>query len=135
MLWVAVWSLCQVAPEGPELIQKLFALKMYTLWHCRRRKCKCLLQLGRVVAAQKAFDEAVDAIDRSGLKKDMRKGLAVDLQEAFIKLVKDEGDGNISDSGGEGGADDDAASPLPASLRTRTLPPWFELKARLIVHV
>merc|ERR1719264_1942221 len=58
----------------------------------------------------------------------MRKGLAVDLQEAFIKLVKDEGDGNISDSGGEGGADDDAASPLPASLRTRTLPPWFELK-------
>ena len=48
------------------------------------------MQLGRVVAAQKAFDEAVDAIDRSGLKKDMRKGLAVELQEAFIKLVKDE---------------------------------------------
>ena len=86
------------------------------------------MQLGRVVAAQKAFDEAVDAIDRSGLKKDMRKGLAVDLQEAFIKLVKDEGDVNISDIGGGGGGSVDGASPLPASGRTQTLPPWFQLK-------
>ena len=93
------------------------------------RKCKCLLQLGRVVAAQKAFDEAVDAIDRSGLKKDMRKGLAVDLQEAFIKLVKDEGDVNITDSGGGGRID--GTSPQPASGRTQTLPPWFELKVSM----
>ena len=84
------------------------------------------MQLGRVAAAQKAFDEAVDAIDRSGLKKEMRKGLAVDLQEAFIKLVRDEGDVNISDTGGNGSLD--GASPLPASGRTQTLPPWFELK-------
>ena len=93
------------------------------------RKCKCLLQLGRVVAAQKAFDEAVDAIDRSGLKKDMRKGLAVDLQEAFIKLVKDEGDVNITDSGGGGRID--GTLPKPASGRTQTLPPWFELKVSM----
>ena len=52
------------------------------------RKCKCLLELGRIVEAQNAFDVAVDAIDRSGLKKDMRKGMAVDLQEAFITLAK-----------------------------------------------
>lgn len=80
------------------------------------------MQLGRVVAAQKAFDEAVDAIDRSGLKKDMRKGLAVDLQEAFIKLVKEEGDVNTSDTGG--------TSPMPASGRNMTLPLWFELKVK-----
>ena len=83
------------------------------------------------MAAQKAFDEAVDAIDRSGLKKDMRKGLAVDLQEAFIKLVKDEGDGNIPDSGGGGRID--GTSPQPASGRTQTLPPWFELKVSTYV--
>ena len=52
------------------------------------RKCKCLLELGRIVEAQNAFDVAVDAIDRSGHKRDMRKGMAVDLQEAFITLAK-----------------------------------------------
>ena len=80
------------------------------------------MQLGRVVAAQKAFDEAVDAIDRSGLKKDMRKGLAVELQEAFIKLVKDE---DISDGG------DCASPPPPPPARQRlVLPSWFEIKVQ-----
>ena len=51
-------------------------------------RCKCLLQLGRIQNAQSSFDEAIDAIDRSGLKKTMRKGIATDLQEAFINLAK-----------------------------------------------
>ena len=37
------------------------------------RKCKCLLELCRIPDAQEAFDKAIDAIDRSGLKKDLRK--------------------------------------------------------------
>ena len=52
------------------------------------RQCKCLLELGRIPQAQEAFDQAIDAIDRSGLKKDMRKGITADLQEAFINLAK-----------------------------------------------
>ena len=52
------------------------------------RQCKCLLELGRIAEAQKAFDKAIDAIDRSGLKKEMRKGMATNLQEAFINLAK-----------------------------------------------
>ena len=39
------------------------------------RKCKCLLELCRIPDAQEAFDKAIDAIDRSGLKKDLRKVL------------------------------------------------------------
>ena len=38
--------------------------------------------------AQVAFDKAIDAIDRSGLKKDLRKDITADLQEAFINLAK-----------------------------------------------
>lgn len=52
------------------------------------RQCKCLLELGKIVEAQAAFDKAVDAIDRSGLKKDLRKGIAAELQGAFINLAK-----------------------------------------------
>ena len=39
------------------------------------RKCKCLLELCRIPDAQEAFDKAIDAIDRSGLKKDLRKAI------------------------------------------------------------
>ena len=52
------------------------------------RQCKCLLELTRIPQAQEAFDKAIDAIDRSGMKKDMRKGITADLQEAFINLAK-----------------------------------------------
>ena len=44
------------------------------------RKTRCLLELGKVREAQASFDKAIDAIDRSGLKKDMRKGREIDLQ-------------------------------------------------------
>ena len=60
-----------------ELIYKLYI-----------RQCKCLLELGRIADAQAAFDRAIDAIDRSGMKKDARKGMAANLQEAFINLAK-----------------------------------------------
>ena len=52
------------------------------------RQCKCLLELCRIPQAQEAFDKAIDAIDRSGLKKDLRKGITAELQEAFINLAK-----------------------------------------------
>ena len=52
------------------------------------RQCKCLLELSRIPEAQVAFDKAIDAIDRSGLKKDLRKDITADLQEAFINLAK-----------------------------------------------
>ena len=52
------------------------------------RQCKCLLELSRIPEAQEAFDKAIDAIDRSGLKKDMRKDITAELQEAFINLAK-----------------------------------------------
>lgn len=60
-----------------ELIYKLYI-----------RQCKCLLELGKISEAQAAFDRAIDAIDRSGMKKDARKGMAANLQEAFINLAK-----------------------------------------------
>ncbi len=44
------------------------------------RQCKCNLELGRIAHAQKSFDAAVDAIDRSGISKDLRQGLATELQ-------------------------------------------------------
>ena len=46
------------------------------------------LELGKISEAQAAFDRAIDAIDRSGMKKDARKGMAANLQEAFINLAK-----------------------------------------------
>ena len=52
------------------------------------RKCKCELELGRINKAQAAFDAAVEAIEWSGLKKDIRSDLTVNLQEAFINLAK-----------------------------------------------
>lgn len=52
------------------------------------RQCKCLLELGRIVEAQKAFDQALDAIDRSGLNKGLRKDLAVDLQVQYTSLKR-----------------------------------------------
>ncbi len=52
------------------------------------RQCKCLLEQCKIAEAQEAFDKAVDAIDRSGLKKDARKETAAGLQEAFINLAK-----------------------------------------------
>ena len=52
------------------------------------RKCKCELELGRINKAQAAFDAAVEAIEWSGLKKDVRSDLTVNLQEAFINLAK-----------------------------------------------
>ena len=60
-----------------ELIYKLYI-----------RQCKCFLELGQIADAQAAFDRAIDAIDRSGMKKDTRKGMATNLQEAFINLAK-----------------------------------------------
>ena len=48
------------------------------------RQCKCLLELGQISEAQTAFDKAVDAIDRSGLKKEMRQGMAANLQVLSI---------------------------------------------------
>ena len=47
-----------------------------------------MLELGKISEAQAAFDRAIDAIDRSGMKKDARKGMAANLQEAFINLAK-----------------------------------------------
>jgi hypothetical protein len=52
------------------------------------RKCKCELELGKINRAQAAFDSAVEAIEWSGLKKDVRSDLTVNLQEAFINLAK-----------------------------------------------
>lgn len=52
------------------------------------RQCKCLLELNRIQEAQEAFDKAIDAIDRSGLKKNLRKDMTADLQSAFINLAK-----------------------------------------------
>ena len=52
------------------------------------RQCKCLLEQCKIQEAQAAFDRAIDAIDRSGLKKDTRKETAAGLQEAFINLAK-----------------------------------------------
>ena len=52
------------------------------------RKCKCELEMGRINKAQTAFDAAVEAIEWSGLKKDVRSDLTVNLQEAFINLAK-----------------------------------------------
>jgi hypothetical protein len=47
------------------------------------------------VRAQAAFDKAVEAIEWSGLKKQMRSDLTVNLQEAFITLAKQaEADGD-----------------------------------------
>jgi len=56
------------------------------------RKCKCELELGRIGKAQAAFDLAVEAIEWSGLKKDVRSDLTVNLQEAFINLAKQAGE-------------------------------------------
>ena len=47
-----------------------------------------MLELGRIADAQAAFDRAIDAIDRSGMKKDARKGMAANLHEACINLAK-----------------------------------------------
>lgn len=44
------------------------------------RKCRCLLEMERISEAQSAFDQAVDAIDRSGLRREVRKDLAAELQ-------------------------------------------------------
>ena len=52
------------------------------------RKCKCELELGRINKAQMAFDAAVEAIEWSGLKEDVRSDLTVNLQEAFTNLAK-----------------------------------------------
>ena len=49
------------------------------------RKCKCLLELCRIPDAQEAFDKAIDAIDRSGLKKDLRKVLMHKFLLYFLK--------------------------------------------------
>ena len=51
------------------------------------RKCKCLLELCRIPDAQEAFDKAIDAIDRSGLKKDLRKVLMHKFLLYFLKKV------------------------------------------------
>lgn len=56
------------------------------------RQCKCHLELGRIPAAQAAFDRAIDAIDKCGLAKDLRKGLATELQDAFISLAAHSGE-------------------------------------------
>ena len=50
------------------------------------RQCKCLLELCRIPQAQEAFDKAIDAIDRSGLKKDLRKVLLFSFFAIFKKF-------------------------------------------------
>ncbi|CAB4055686.1 unnamed protein product [Lepeophtheirus salmonis] len=62
------------------------------------RKCKCCLELGKISDAQNAFDKAIEAIERSGLKKELRKGIATDLQEAFINLMKEYPTNSVSDT-------------------------------------
>ncbi|TRY68906.1 hypothetical protein TCAL_03792 [Tigriopus californicus] len=103
------------------------------------RQCKCLLELGKIGEAQAAFDKAVDAIDRSGLKKDLRKGIAAELQGAFINLAKtvkedDEATqasplnkepGIMSSSGKHDDTDNDDG---PSS--GFTLPPWTQIMSR-----
>jgi len=61
------------------------------------RKCKCELELGKINKAQAAFDSAVEAIEWSGLKKDVRSDLTVNLQEAFINLAKTADEEGLSD--------------------------------------
>ena len=82
------------------------------------RKCKCELELGRINKAQAAFDAAVEAIEWSGLKKDVRSDLTVNLQEAFINLAKtasDEGYKEEVTAADLAGAEREAAD-IPASL-------------------
>ena len=52
------------------------------------RKCKCELELGRINRAQAAFDAAVEAIEWSGLKKDVRSDLTVNLQVSQSYLAQ-----------------------------------------------
>ena len=56
----------------------------YNLYKLYIRQCKCLLELCRIPQAQEAFDKTIDAIDRSGLKKDSRK---VCKLEVFIYFI------------------------------------------------
>ena len=49
---------------------------------------KTKFNLCRIGRAQSAFNLAVEAIEWSGLRKDMRSDLTVNLQEAFINLAK-----------------------------------------------
>ena len=87
------------------------------------RQCKCNLELGRIPAAQRSFDLAVDAIDRSGLSKELRQGLATELQEAFIKLAEEHED-NEEDEADKEGPDEKRLLPTWARIneRHRSLP-------------
>ena len=89
-------------------------------------RCKCLLQLGQIESAQSSFDEAVDAIDRSGLQKTLRKGIATELQAAFLNLTNDphytEEDKRIKAH--DGSTDEDNIEPISP------LPEWAKMKGR-----
>jgi len=62
------------------------------------RRCKCELEMGRIGKAQEAFDKAVEAIEWSGLKKDVRSDLTSNLQEAFITLAKTAREEGVTES-------------------------------------
>ncbi len=70
------------------------------------------------MSAQRTFDLAVDAIDRSGLSKELRQGLATELQEAFICLAREVGEDDESKQ-----EDCDVQD-----FETRRLPKWAKIK-------
>lgn len=89
------------------------------------RQCKCELELGRIIRAQAAFDQAVEAIEWSGLKKQMRSDLTVNLQEAFITLAKQvEADGGPAASRAGPADIDDPAHPLAERERLAVPVRW-----------
>ena len=81
------------------------------------RKCKCELELGRINQAQTAFDAAVEAIEWSGLKKDVRSDLTVNLQEAFINLAKTASDEGYKDEEEELVGKDKEFADIPEAFR------------------
>ena len=81
------------------------------------RKCKCELELGRINRAQAAFDAAVEAIEWSGLKKDVRSDLTVNLQEAFINLAKTASDEGYKDEEEELVGKDKEFADIPEAFR------------------
>ena len=97
----------------------------------KRTKCCKLIFLShfllRIVRAQEAFDKAVEAIEWSGLKKQMRSDLTVNLQEAFITLAKQaEVDGGLAASRAP---EVDLARPV-AELERAAVPARWHVPAR-----
>jgi hypothetical protein len=79
----------------------------------------------RIIRAQAAFDRAVEAIEWSGLKKEMRSDLTVNLQEAFITLAKQVEADVAPGRAGTAGEDDAARS--VAELEQQAVPARWHL--------